>query len=203
MLHESRYQDVIQFSTSMFTFRVQICTCWNARGEDNCAVLLNIFSRTFQPRGFTHRELIDAWKIQDVREIWSAAENSILDPDPRFRPVFKDHFNTLLPFLLPTSWTWPRTLVLRQQLFWLSSSNLFFMVSIFALRSPCAPLNISYWQGISTFLFGITLWSLTYQRNSVEVARLMIVAACLLFLLGTMVCSLVHSMILQAAYLGS
>ncbi|OAX40249.1 hypothetical protein K503DRAFT_798973 [Rhizopogon vinicolor AM-OR11-026] len=40
--------------------------------------------------------------------------------------------------------------------------------------------------GISTFLFGITLWSLTYQRNSAEVARLMIVAACLLFLLGTM-----------------
>ncbi|OJA12827.1 hypothetical protein AZE42_04236 [Rhizopogon vesiculosus] len=40
--------------------------------------------------------------------------------------------------------------------------------------------------GISTFLFGITLWSLTYQRNSAEVSRLMIAATCLLFLLGTM-----------------
>ncbi|OJA12826.1 hypothetical protein AZE42_04237 [Rhizopogon vesiculosus] len=40
--------------------------------------------------------------------------------------------------------------------------------------------------GISTFLFGITVWSLTYQRNPSEVSRLMLVAACLLFILGTM-----------------
>lgn len=40
--------------------------------------------------------------------------------------------------------------------------------------------------GISTFLFGITLWSLTYQRKSAEVSRIMLAAACLLFLLGTM-----------------
>ncbi|OJA20168.1 hypothetical protein AZE42_08164 [Rhizopogon vesiculosus] len=40
--------------------------------------------------------------------------------------------------------------------------------------------------GVSIFLFGITLWSLTYQRKSTEVSRSMLVAACLLFLLGTM-----------------
>ncbi|OJA21635.1 hypothetical protein AZE42_10147 [Rhizopogon vesiculosus] len=40
--------------------------------------------------------------------------------------------------------------------------------------------------GISIFLFGITVWSLTYQRKSAEVSRSMLVTACLLFLLGTM-----------------
>ncbi|OAX36778.1 hypothetical protein K503DRAFT_277646 [Rhizopogon vinicolor AM-OR11-026] len=40
--------------------------------------------------------------------------------------------------------------------------------------------------GISTFLFGITLWALTYQRKSRDVARPMLAAACLLFLMGTL-----------------
>ncbi|OAX36777.1 hypothetical protein K503DRAFT_772177 [Rhizopogon vinicolor AM-OR11-026] len=40
--------------------------------------------------------------------------------------------------------------------------------------------------GISTFLFGITLWALTYQRKAAEVARPMLAAACLLFLMCTM-----------------
>lgn len=51
----------------------------------------------------------------------------------------------------------------------------------------------SFWPGVSTFLFGITLWALTYQRNWAEVARLMVAAACLLFLMGTMVCPFVKS----------
>ncbi|KAJ8595455.1 hypothetical protein M405DRAFT_355988 [Rhizopogon salebrosus TDB-379] len=40
--------------------------------------------------------------------------------------------------------------------------------------------------GISTFLFGITLWSLVYQRKSAEIAHLMVAAACLLLLLSTL-----------------
>jgi len=40
--------------------------------------------------------------------------------------------------------------------------------------------------GISTFLFGITLWSLVYQRKSADIARLMVAAACLLLLLSTL-----------------
>jgi len=51
----------------------------------------------------------------------------------------------------------------------------------------------SFSQGISSFLFAVTLWSLTYQRNPAEVARSMLVAACLLFILSTMVRSLVRS----------
>ncbi|OJA13761.1 hypothetical protein AZE42_01554 [Rhizopogon vesiculosus] len=44
----------------------------------------------------------------------------------------------------------------------------------------------SFSPGISTFLFGITLWALTYQRKSRDVARPMLAAACLLFLMGTL-----------------
>ncbi|OJA20171.1 hypothetical protein AZE42_08163 [Rhizopogon vesiculosus] len=40
--------------------------------------------------------------------------------------------------------------------------------------------------GISTFLFGITLWSLTYQRNFTGGFRPMLAVACLLFILSTM-----------------
>jgi len=40
--------------------------------------------------------------------------------------------------------------------------------------------------GISSFLFGIAVWSLTYQRKSAEVPRSMLAAACLLFLLSTL-----------------
>ncbi|OAX31372.1 hypothetical protein K503DRAFT_727879 [Rhizopogon vinicolor AM-OR11-026] len=40
--------------------------------------------------------------------------------------------------------------------------------------------------GISIFLFGITLWSLTYQRKSSEISRIMVTAACMLLLLSTL-----------------
>ncbi|KAF8836806.1 hypothetical protein BDN67DRAFT_1014363 [Paxillus ammoniavirescens] len=40
--------------------------------------------------------------------------------------------------------------------------------------------------GLFTFLFGVTVWALTYQRTSAEIARLVLGAACLLFVLGTM-----------------
>ena len=42
--------------------------------------------------------------------------------------------------------------------------------------------------GFSTFLFAITLWALTYQRKAAEVAHPMFAAACLLFIMSTMVC---------------
>ncbi|KIJ60579.1 hypothetical protein HYDPIDRAFT_32206 [Hydnomerulius pinastri MD-312] len=40
--------------------------------------------------------------------------------------------------------------------------------------------------GLLMFLFGVAVWALTYQRTSAEIARLMLGAACLLFILGTM-----------------
>ncbi|KAF8837554.1 hypothetical protein BDN67DRAFT_972826 [Paxillus ammoniavirescens] len=40
--------------------------------------------------------------------------------------------------------------------------------------------------GLLIFLFGVTLWALTYQRKSAEISCLMLGAACLLFILGTM-----------------
>ncbi|KAF8837979.1 hypothetical protein BDN67DRAFT_972184 [Paxillus ammoniavirescens] len=40
--------------------------------------------------------------------------------------------------------------------------------------------------GLLTFLFGVTVWALTYQRTSAKIPRLMLGAACLLFVLGTM-----------------
>ncbi|KAF8837984.1 hypothetical protein BDN67DRAFT_908214 [Paxillus ammoniavirescens] len=40
--------------------------------------------------------------------------------------------------------------------------------------------------GLLTFVFGVTVWALTYQRTSAEIARTMLGAACLLFILGTM-----------------
>lgn len=78
-----------------------------------------------------------------------------------------------------------------------------FLYGRYAHCSPFAPLKILCRQGISTFLFGITVWSLIYQRNSAQVAYSMLIAACLLFFLSTMVRSLVYSMILKAAYLST
>ncbi|KAH7883382.1 hypothetical protein F5I97DRAFT_235937 [Phlebopus sp. FC_14] len=40
--------------------------------------------------------------------------------------------------------------------------------------------------GLLTFLFGVTIWVLTYQRTYAEISRVMLGAACLLFVLGTM-----------------
>ncbi|KIJ09556.1 hypothetical protein PAXINDRAFT_17343 [Paxillus involutus ATCC 200175] len=40
--------------------------------------------------------------------------------------------------------------------------------------------------GVLTFLFGVAVWALTYQRTSAEIVRLVLGAAFLLFVLGTM-----------------
>jgi hypothetical protein len=47
--------------------------------------------------------------------------------------------------------------------------------------------DTSFRSGVLTFVFGVTVWALTYQRASAEIARTMLGAACLLFILGTMV----------------
>ncbi|KAF8837981.1 hypothetical protein BDN67DRAFT_972187 [Paxillus ammoniavirescens] len=40
--------------------------------------------------------------------------------------------------------------------------------------------------GLLMFVFGVTVWALTYQRTPVEIPRLMLGVTCLLFILGTM-----------------
>jgi hypothetical protein len=47
--------------------------------------------------------------------------------------------------------------------------------------------NTSFRSGVLTFLFGVAVWALTYQRTSAEIVRLVLGAAFLLFVLGTMV----------------
>jgi uncharacterized membrane protein len=47
--------------------------------------------------------------------------------------------------------------------------------------------DASFRSGLLIFLFGVTVWALTHQRTSTKISRLMLGAACLLFLLGTMV----------------